>query len=105
MTEQEKLKVITLLMLLQTTVYATDETSEISWFNHHKTKAVSKSFLNIVLKEHGDVIKVFWDIPEINMLEITQALEDYGKAVGTLDYYDLKPVTELINQYKKQEKS
>jgi hypothetical protein len=105
MSEDDKLKVINLLMLLQVVVYAVDETSHIKWFNRQKTKAISNNFLNIVLKEHGEVIKAFWDIPQLDMIEITRTLEEYGKAAGSLDYYDLKPVTDLINQYKQQEKT
>jgi len=104
MTEEDKLKVINLLMLLQVLVYAADETVDIKWFNRHKTKAVLNNLLNIVLKEHGEVIKVFWEIPQINMIEVTKTLDEFGKAAGSLDYYDLKPVTDLINQYKQQQK-
>ena len=105
MTEEDKLKVVNLLMLLQIVVYAVDETETISWFNHYKTKAVSKNFLNIVLKEHGQVIKAFWDIPHLNMPEIIKTLDDFGKATGSLHYYDLADVTALINNYKQQKKS
>lgn len=105
MTEEDKLKVVNLLMLLQVVVYAVDETESIPWFNHHKTKAISKNFLNIVLQEHGTVIKAFWDIPELDINQVIKTLDEYGKASGSLDYYDFKPVTELINQYKQQEKT
>jgi hypothetical protein len=105
MSEEDKLKVINLLMLLQVAVYAADETMHITWFNRHKTKAISKNFLNIVLQEHGDVIKVFWDIPQLDINQIIKTLDEFGKAAGSLNYYDLKPVTELINQYKQQEKT
>jgi hypothetical protein len=51
------------------------------------------------------VIKVFWDIPQLDINQIIKTLDEFGKAAGSLNYYDLKPVTELINQYKQQEKT
>jgi hypothetical protein len=105
MTEDEKFKVVNLLMILQIAVYAADETMNITWFNRHKTKAVSNNFLNIVLKEHGDIIKIFWDIPEISMPEITKVLDEYGKEAGSLQYEDIREVTALIKQYKQNKKS
>ena len=89
-------------MLLQVCVYAIDETENISWFNRHKTKAISKNFINIVIQEHGDVIKAFWNIPDLDMSQIIKTIENFGKAAGSLNYYDLQPITELINQYKQQ---
>ena len=105
MTEEDKLKVVNLLMLLQIVVYSVDETESIPWFNHHRTKAISKNFLNIVLKEHGDVIKAFWDIPELNINQIIETLDTFGKEVGSLSYYDLVDVTRLIKEYKQQKKT
>ncbi|NDC95292.1 hypothetical protein EB077_08310 [bacterium] len=105
MTEEDKLKVVNLLMLLQVVVYAVDETESIPWFNHHRTKAISKNFLNIVLTEHGEVIKAFWDIPELNINEIIEKLDNFGREVGSLSYYDLTDVTVLIKEYKQQKKT
>jgi hypothetical protein len=105
MTEEDKLKVVNLLMLLQVVVYAVDETESIPWFNHHRTKAISKNFLNIVLKEHGEVIKAFWDIPHLDINEIISTVDAFGQAAGSLGYYDLDDVTKLINNYKQQKKS
>lgn len=105
MTEEDKLKVINLLMLLQVTVYATDATDNINWFNRHETKAISKNFLNIVLREHGEIIKAFWNIPNMDMAQVTKTLDAFGKVAGSLDYYDLEPITQLINNYKQNQKS
>jgi hypothetical protein len=100
MTEEDKLKVINLLMLLQISVYAADETTTIPWFNKQKTKSVLNTFLDLIIKEHGHVIKSFWDIPEMDMVEVTKVLSNFGKAAGSLQYYDLVDVTKLINDYK-----
>lgn len=100
MTEEEKLKVINLLMLLQISVYAADETTTIPWFNKQKTKSILNTFLDLIIKEHGHVIKSFWDIPEMDMVEVTKVLSNFGKAAGSLQYYDLMEVTKLINDYK-----
>jgi len=102
MTYEEKLKVVNLLMLLQISVYAADETTSISWFNKQKTKSILNTFLDIIIKEHGHMIKSFWEIPEMDMLEITKVLTNFGKAAGSLEYYHLAEVTKLINDYKNQ---
>lgn len=104
MTDEDKLKVINLLMLLQICVYAADETANIPWFNKHKTKNILNTFLDIIIKEHGHVIKTFWDIPEMDMVEITKVLSNFGEAAGSLEYHDLEEVTKLINNYKNQKK-
>lgn len=104
MTDEDKLKVVNLLMLLQICVYAADETSAIPWFNKQKTKNILNTFLDLVIKEHGHVIKSFWDIPEMNMVEVTKVLSKFGEAAGSLHYYDLEEVTKLINDYKNQNK-
>lgn len=100
MTDEDKIKVINLLMLLQICVYAADETVTIPWFNKQKTKNVLNTFLDIIIKEHGHVIKSFWDIPDLDMVEITKVLTNFGQAAGSLQYYDLGEVTKLINDYK-----
>ena len=41
--EKEKVNVLTLLMLMQSVVYAADECQEISWFNTKRSK--QKHFL------------------------------------------------------------
>ena len=104
MTDEDKLKVINLLMLLQICVYAADETTSIPWFNKQKTKNVLNTFLDIIIKEHGHVIKSFWDIPEMDMVKITKVLSNFGEAAGSLEYYDLDDVTKLIINYKNQKK-
>jgi hypothetical protein len=50
------------------------------------------------------VIKSFWDIPEMDMVEITKVLSNFGEAAGSLEYYDLDDVTKLIINYKNQKK-
>lgn len=100
MTDEDKLRVANLIMLLQLCVYAADETVHISWFNRHKTKNILNNFINIVLSEHGHIIKAFWDVPEMDMNEVTKTLDEFGKTIGTLNYYDLKKITEIIKIYK-----
>lgn len=62
--ELDRVKVANLVVWLQMAVFAADETMHITWFNRHKTKNVLNNFNDIVVKEHGPLLKSFWDIPE-----------------------------------------
>lgn len=104
MKEEDKLKVVKLLMLLQVCVYATDDTLHIPWFNKFKTKNVLNTFVNIILKEHGDIIHAFWNVEELDIVAMTKVVEEFAAATGSLEFYDLEDVTKLINQYKQSKK-
>ena len=47
--EKEKVKVLTLLMLMQSVVYAADECQGISWFNTKRSKQFVKGTIDVIL--------------------------------------------------------
>jgi hypothetical protein len=98
--EEEKIKVLTLLMWLQTAVYAADECQEIAWFNTRRSKQLLKSTVDIILKEHGGIIKTLWDVDGVQMPEVTKALEEFTGLLSTTDYYKLPEISALIRAYQ-----
>jgi len=98
--EEEKIKVLTLLMWLQTAVYAADECQEIKWFNTRRSKQLLKSTVDIILKEHGGIIKTLWDVDGVQMPEVTKALEEFTGLLSTTDYYKLPEISALIRAYQ-----
>jgi hypothetical protein len=98
--EEEKIKVLTLLMWLQTAVYAADECQEIAWFNTRRSKQLLKSTVDIILKEHGEIIKTLWDVDGVQMPEVTKALEEFTGLLSTTDYYKLPEISALIRAYQ-----
>ena len=98
--EKEKIQVLTLLMWLQTAVYAADECQEIAWFNTRRSKQLLKSTVDIILKEHGEMFKTLWDIDGVQMPEVTKAIEEFTKLLSTTDYYKLPEISALIRAYQ-----
>lgn len=97
--EEEKIKVLTALMFMQATVFALDECEPIKWFNSRRSKQLVKATIDIIPKEHGEVIKSLWGVEGVQMPQVVQALEDYSKEFGKTDYYKLPEVTALIRAY------
>jgi len=97
---KEQIKVLTLLMWLQTAVYAADECQQIPWFNTKRTKQFLKSTVDIILKEHGEIIKVLWDTDGVQMPEVTRAIEEFTKLLSTTDYYRMPEISALLRAYQ-----
>jgi len=103
---EERLKVANLVVWLQMAVFAADETANITWFNRHKTKNVLNNFSNIVIKEHGPLLKSFWDIPDqIDMVEMSNRLSKFAELITDMDYLDMQECAELIENYLKQKRN
>lgn len=98
--EEEKIKVLTLLMLMQSVVYAADECQEVSWFNTKRSKQFVKNTIDVILKEHGDVIKSLWDVEGVQMPDVTKALDEFTRLFGTVKYYNLPEVSALVRAYQ-----
>ena len=98
--EEEKIKVLTLLMWLQTAVYAADECQEIAWFNTRRSKQLLKSTVDIILKEHGGIIKTLWDVDGVKMPDVTRAIEEFTKLLSTTDYYKLPEISALVRAHQ-----
>lgn len=98
--EKERIKVLTLLMWLQTAIYAADECQQISWFNTKRSKQFLKTTVDVILKEHGEIIKVLWDTDGVQMPEVTKAIEEFTKLLSTTDYYRMPEISALIRAYQ-----
>jgi hypothetical protein len=103
---EERLKVANLVVWLQMAVFAADETANITWFNRHKTKNVLNNFSNIVIKEHGPLLKSFWDVPEhLDMVEMSNRLSKFAELITDMDFADMQESIELIENYLKQKRN
>lgn len=104
--EEDRVKVANLVVWLQMAVFAADETMHITWFNRHKTKNVLNNFNDIVVKEHGKLLKAFWDMPEeIDMSEMSKRLSDFAELITGMDYLEMQESIELIKNYLKEKRN
>jgi len=103
---EERLKVANLVVWLQMAVFAADETANITWFNRHKTKSVLNNFSNIVIKEHGPLLKSFWDIPEqLDMVDMSNRLNKFAELITDMDFEEMQESIELIKNYLKEKRN
>ena len=104
--EEDRVKVANLVVWLQMAVFAADETMHITWFNRHKTKNVLNNFSDLVVKEHGKLLKAFWDMPEqIDMSEMSKRLSDFAELITGMDYLEMQESIELIKNYLKEKRN
>jgi hypothetical protein len=102
----DRIKVANLVVWLQMAVFAADETMHITWFNRHKTKNVLNNFSNIVIKEHGALLKAFWDMPDqIDMAEMSSRLSKFAELITDMDYEEMQESIELIKNYLKEKRN
>ena len=102
----DRIKVANLVVWLQMAVFAADETMHITWFNRHKTKNILNNFNDIVVKEHGPLLKSFWDMPEqIDMTEMSKRLSDFAELITDMDYEEMQESIELIKNYLKEKRN
>ena len=103
---EDRLKIANLVVWLQMAVFAADETMHIKWFNRHKTKNVLNNFNDIVVKEHGPLLKAFWDIPDqIDMVEMSNRLSKFAELITDMDYLEMQECAELIEKHLKQKRN
>ena len=104
--EEDRVKVANLVVWLQMAVFAADETMHITWFNRHKTNNVLNNFSDLVVKEHGKLLKAFWDMPEqIDMSEMSKRLSDFAELITGMDYLEMQESIELIKNYLKEKRN
>jgi hypothetical protein len=104
--ELDRIKVANLVVWLQMAVFAADETMHITWFNRHKTKNVLNNFSDIVIKEHGQLLKTFWDIPEqLDMVEMSNRLSKFAALITDMDFLEMQETIELIENYLKEKRN
>ena len=103
---EDRLKIANLVVWLQMAVFAADETMHIKWFNRHKTKNVLNNFNDTVVKEHGPLLKAFWDIPDqIDMVEMSNRLSKFAELITDMDYLEMQECAELIEKHLKQKRN
>lgn len=103
---EERLKIANLVVWLQMAVFAADETANIKWFNRHKTKNVLNNFNDIVIKEHGPLLKSFWDVPEkLDMVEMSNRLSKFAALITDMDFLEMQETIELIENYLKEKRN
>ena len=104
--DEDRLKIANLVVWLQMAVFAADETANIKWFNRHKTKNVLNNFNDIVVKEHGPLLKAFWDIPEqLDMADMSKRLSKFAELITDMNFLDMQECAELIENYLKQKRN
>ena len=104
--DEDRLKIANLVVWLQMAVFAADETMHIKWFNRHKTKNVLNNFNDTVVKEHGPLLKAFWDIPDqIDMVEMSNRLSKFAELITDMDYLEMQECAELIEKHLKQKRN
>jgi len=104
--DEDRLKIANLVVWLQMAVFAADETMHITWFNRHKTKNVLNNFSNIVVKEHGPLLKAFWDIPEqLDMADMSNRLSKFAELITDMDFIEMQESIELIEKYLKEKRN
>jgi len=102
----DRIKIANLVIWLQMAVFAADETMHITWFNRHKTKNVLNNFSNIVVKEHGPLLKAFWDIPEqLDMADMSKRLSKFAELITDMDFVEMQESIELLENYLKQKRN
>jgi hypothetical protein len=103
---EERLKVANLVVWLQMAVFAADETANITWFNRHKTKSILNNFNDIVVKEHGPLLKTFWDIPDqLDMVEMSNRLNKFAELITDMDFIEMQECVELIEKHLKEKRN
>jgi hypothetical protein len=104
--EEERIKIANLVVWLQMCVFAADETMNITWFNRHKTKYALNNFSDTVVKEHGKLLKAFWDIPDqIDMPDVCNRLTEFAELLTHMDYAEMQEAVELIKNYLKEKRN
>jgi hypothetical protein len=104
--DADRLKIANLVVWLQMAVFAADETAHIKWFNRHKTKNVLNNFNDIVIKEHGPLLKAFWDIPDqIDMVEMSNRLGKFAELITDMDFIEMQECVELIEKHLKEKRN
>lgn len=104
--EEDRIKIANLVVWLQMAVFAADETMHITWFNRHKTKYALNTFNDTVVKEHGRLLKAFWDIPDqIDMPDVCQRLTKFAELLTNMDYAEMQDAIELIQKHLKEKRN
>jgi len=98
-TDQEKIKILNLLMWLQVSIYASDDCEPIKWFYNKKTKHSLKATQQAINSEHGRTIKALWDVDGVQMPMVTEVMDKFTKLLADISYYKLPDINLLLQLY------
>lgn len=94
----DKIRVLNLLMWLQSSVYASDECEQVKWFFNHQTKMLLKRLPSVIEKEHGKVIQQLWEADGALLPEITTQMDEFSQEMANYGYWMLPELTEFIRE-------
>lgn len=97
--DQDKIKILNLLMWLQVSIYASDDCEPIKWFYNKKTKHSLKTAQQAINSEHGRTIKALWDADGVQMPAVTGVMSKFTELIAQIDYYKLPDVNILLEMY------
>jgi hypothetical protein len=59
-----------------------------------------------VIKEHGPLLKAFWDMPEqIDMSEMSNRLSQFAELITNMNYLEMQETIELIENHLKEKRN
>jgi len=104
--EHEHVQIANLAVWLQMAVFAADEAANVKWFNRNRTKYALKSFTDIVIRDYGDTLKKFWDVPEqLDMPDVCNRLTRFAELITSMDFLEMEECAELIDKHLKQKRN
>lgn len=96
--DYDKIRVLNLLMWLQSSIYASDECEQVDWFYNHQTKMLLKRLPSVIQKEHGKTIQQLWEADGALLPEITIQMDNFAKEMANYGYWMLPELTEFIRE-------
>jgi len=97
--EDEKIRVLNLLVWLQVSLYASDNCENISWFFNQQTKYTARQYDASIRKYHGEAIKELWDVEEVNMQMVMNEINKFAEIVTRIPFYRIGEATQVLTNY------
>lgn len=94
--EEEKIEVLTFLMLLQAVVYKYDQIADVKWFMAKRTKQFAKTTVDVIIRDHSGAIKALWDEDGVQMPEITRRIDEFSLAISKTQYFNYPYASALL---------
>ena len=101
--EDEKIRVLNLLVWLQVSLYASEACENITWFYNKQTKFSAKQYDNSIKTQHGLAIKELWDKQETYMQLVMQEIDQFAKMVIKIPFYRIGEATQVLSKYFEDE--
>jgi hypothetical protein len=97
--EEERIRILNLLVWLQVATYAADEASTIKWFNRNQTKMLLNRLNDTIQKEHKDGISGLWEKEGVNMEMIMSQVLQFSQLISDIPFYMLPEIKQVIEKY------